>query len=36
MSELFKQYLEHVEERKKMGIPPLPLSPEMTAEVCSL
>ncbi|MEF3254491.1 MAG: bifunctional aconitate hydratase 2/2-methylisocitrate dehydratase [Deferribacterales bacterium] len=34
MSELFKQYLEHVEERKKMGIPPLPLTPEMTAEVC--
>lgn len=34
MSELFKQYLEHVEERKKLGIPPLPLSPEMTAEVC--
>jgi aconitate hydratase 2/2-methylisocitrate dehydratase len=34
MSELFKQYLDHVEERKKMGIPPLPLSPEMTAEVC--
>jgi len=34
MSELFKQYLEHVEERKNRWIPPLPLSPEMTAEVC--
>jgi aconitate hydratase 2/2-methylisocitrate dehydratase len=34
MSEIFEQYLKHAEERKAMGIPPLPLSPEMTAEVC--
>ncbi|MGB9731474.1 bifunctional aconitate hydratase 2/2-methylisocitrate dehydratase [Calditerrivibrio nitroreducens] len=31
---MFEQYLKHAEERKAMGIPPLPLSPEMTAEVC--
>jgi len=34
MSEIFDQYLKHVEERKAIGIPPLPLSPEMTSEVC--
>ena len=31
---MLEKYLEHVEERKKMNIPPLPLSPEMTEFVC--
>ncbi len=31
-----EEYLKHVEDRKKMGIPPLPLSAEFTAEVCKL
>ena len=29
-------YRKHVEERRALGIPPLPLSPEETAEVCRL
>jgi aconitate hydratase 2/2-methylisocitrate dehydratase len=29
-------YLKHVEERKAQGIPPRPLDPEQTAEVCAL
>jgi aconitate hydratase 2/2-methylisocitrate dehydratase len=31
-----EEYLKHVEDRKKMGIPPLPLSAEFTKEVCKL
>jgi aconitate hydratase 2/2-methylisocitrate dehydratase len=33
---MMEAYLKHVEERKKMGIPPLPLSAEFTKEVCEL
>ena len=29
-------YFKHVEERRAQGIPPLPLNPEDTAEVCRL
>src|SRR4030042_5985574 len=29
-------YLKQEAERQKLGIPPLPLSPEQTAEVCQL
>lgn len=31
---MLENYLKHVEDRKKMNIPPLPLSPEMTEFVC--
>jgi aconitate hydratase 2/2-methylisocitrate dehydratase len=31
---MLEAYLKHVEERKKLGIPPLPLSKEEAAEVC--
>ncbi|UOD35804.1 bifunctional aconitate hydratase 2/2-methylisocitrate dehydratase [Deferribacteraceae bacterium V6Fe1] len=31
---MLENYLKHVEDRKKMNIPPLPLSPEMTDFVC--
>lgn len=33
---MIEQYLEHVEERKSMGVPPLPLNVGQTAEVCEL
>ena len=33
---MMQDYLKHVEERKAQGIPPLPLSPEFTAEVCKM
>jgi aconitate hydratase 2/2-methylisocitrate dehydratase len=32
---MLETYLKHVEERKKLNIPPLPLSPEMTEFVCN-
>lgn len=31
---MLETYLKHVEERRKLNIPPLPLSPEMTEFVC--
>jgi len=31
-----QDYLKHVEDRAKMGIPPLPLTAEFTAEVCKM
>jgi len=31
---MLEAYLKHVEERRKLNIPPLPLSPEMTEFVC--
>ena len=31
---MLKEYENHVQEREKLGIPPLPLSPELTKEVC--
>lgn len=31
-----QDYLKHVEDRAKMGIPPLPLTAEFTAEVCRM
>jgi aconitate hydratase 2/2-methylisocitrate dehydratase len=38
MGEIFmlESYFKHQTERRKQGIPPLPLSPEITAEVCGL
>ncbi|MCD8554602.1 bifunctional aconitate hydratase 2/2-methylisocitrate dehydratase [Seleniivibrio sp.] len=33
---LMQEYLKQVEDRAKMGIPALPLTPEFTAEVCKL
>ncbi|MFQ6037598.1 MAG: bifunctional aconitate hydratase 2/2-methylisocitrate dehydratase, partial [Candidatus Aminicenantales bacterium] len=33
---MLETYFEHEEDRKKLGIPPLPLNPEQTAEVCRL
>jgi aconitate hydratase 2/2-methylisocitrate dehydratase len=33
---MLESYFKHEEERKALGIPPLPLSPEQTAEVCKL
>jgi len=33
---MIEEYLKHVEERKSLGIPPLPLSPEQTTAVCDL
>lgn len=33
---MMQDYLKHVEERKAQGIPPLPLSPQFTAEVCKM
>ncbi len=35
-SEVIAAYLKHVEERKELGIPPLPLNTIQTAEVCKL
>jgi aconitate hydratase 2/2-methylisocitrate dehydratase len=31
---MLESYFKHVEERRALGIPPLPLSPEQVAEVC--
>lgn len=31
---MLESYFKHEEERKALGIPPLPLNPEQTAEVC--
>ncbi len=36
MSDFFKNYYNHVDERKKQGIPALPLSPEQTTQVIEL
>lgn len=33
---MMESYFKHADERKKMGIPPLPLNPEQTAEVCRI
>lgn len=33
---MLESYFKHQAERQKMGIPPLPLSPEQTQEVCQL
>ncbi len=33
---MLNSYFKHETERQKQGIPPLPLSPELTAEVCQL
>jgi aconitate hydratase 2 / 2-methylisocitrate dehydratase len=33
---VIEAYLKHVEERKALGIPPSPLDPEQTSEVCKL
>ncbi|MGA1847442.1 bifunctional aconitate hydratase 2/2-methylisocitrate dehydratase [Deferribacter abyssi] len=33
---MLDKYMEHVKERESLGIPPLPLSPELTEEVCRL
>ena len=33
---MLTSYFEHERERKEQNIPPLPLSPEQTQEVCSL
>ncbi|MBE0461056.1 MAG: bifunctional aconitate hydratase 2/2-methylisocitrate dehydratase [Candidatus Aminicenantes bacterium] len=33
---MLEQYLKHEAERKKQGIPPLPLNPEQTLSVCRL
>ncbi|MFH2041784.1 MAG: aconitate hydratase B, partial [Acidobacteriota bacterium] len=33
---MIDDYLTHEAERRKMGIPPLPLSPELTEEVCRI
>jgi aconitate hydratase 2 / 2-methylisocitrate dehydratase len=33
---MMESYFKHAEERRKMGIPPLPLTPELTAEVCRI
>ena len=33
---MLKSYFKHEAERKKQGIPPLPLNPEETEEACKL
>ncbi|MCD6194209.1 MAG: bifunctional aconitate hydratase 2/2-methylisocitrate dehydratase [Candidatus Aminicenantes bacterium] len=33
---MLESYFQHVKEREALGIPPLPLTPEWTAEVCQL
>jgi aconitate hydratase 2/2-methylisocitrate dehydratase len=33
---MIEAYLKHVEERAGLGVPPLPLTPEQTREVCDL
>ncbi len=33
---MLKEYLQHVDDRAAMGIPPLPLTAEQTAELCRL
>ncbi len=33
---MLDDYFNHVEERRQLGIPPLPLTPEQTAETCRL
>ena len=33
---MLESYFKHEEERAELGIPPLPLNPEQTAEVCRL
>jgi aconitate hydratase 2/2-methylisocitrate dehydratase len=33
---MLESYFKHEEERRALGIPPLPLNPEQTAEVCRL
>ncbi|MCP2619708.1 bifunctional aconitate hydratase 2/2-methylisocitrate dehydratase [Candidatus Aminicenantes bacterium AC-334-K16] len=33
---MLESYFQHVKERETLGIPPLPLTPEWTAEVCRL
>lgn len=33
---MLKSYFEHESQRQKQGIPPLPLSPEETEEICTL
>jgi aconitate hydratase 2/2-methylisocitrate dehydratase len=33
---MLESYFKHEEDRKTLGIPPLPLNPEQTAEVCRL
>lgn len=33
---MLESYFKHEKERKEMGIPPLPLSPEQTEELCTL
>jgi aconitate hydratase 2/2-methylisocitrate dehydratase len=33
---MMESYFKHADERKKIGIPPLPLNPEQTAEVCRI
>ncbi len=33
---MIEAYLKHVEERKALGVPPKPLDPEQTREVCKL
>ena len=31
---MLESYLKHKDERSALGIPPLPISPDETAEVC--
>ena len=33
---MLESYFKHAQEREKLGIPPLPLTPEWTAELCRL
>ncbi|MFC2160807.1 bifunctional aconitate hydratase 2/2-methylisocitrate dehydratase [Acidobacteriota bacterium] len=33
---MLKSYFKHEEERKRMGIPPLPLTPDSVQEICSI
>jgi aconitate hydratase 2/2-methylisocitrate dehydratase len=33
---MLEQYRQHLEEREAMGIPPLPLNPQQTSELCEL
>ncbi len=33
---MLESYFKHEAERQKQGVPPLPLSPEETEEVCEL
>ena len=33
---MLESYFKHEEERKHMGIPPLPLTPEQVQKICSI